>query len=145
MIKVVIVSHGAFCEGLLDTLKMVSGSDFGVKAVPLVPGETPENYRKKLEEVLDKAHEMIVLSDIAGGTPFQSALYLAKDYKLTVISGMNFPMLLTLAFECSLDDGRTIEELCKHATSEHTLGIQIKTFNKGEKKSRAKLSINKNR
>lgn len=145
MIKVVIVSHGAFCEGLLDTLKMVSGSDFGVKAVPLVPGETPENYRKKLEEVLDKAHEMIVLSDIAGGTPFQSALYLAKDYKLTVISGMNFPMLLTLAFECSLDDGRTIEELCKHATSEHTLGIQIKTFNKGEKNNRAKLSINKNR
>lgn len=145
MIKVVIVSHGAFCEGLLDTLKMVGGSDFGVKAIPLIPGEAPEDYRQKLANELDKNCETIILSDIAGGTPFQSALYLAKDYKLTVVSGMNFPMLLTIAFESSLDDGRTVEELCNHATSEHTLGIQIKTFNKGERTNRAKLSINKNR
>lgn len=145
MIKVVIISHGAFCEGLLDTLKMVSGSDYGVKAVSLAPGETPEDYRQRLANVLDTESETIVLSDIAGGTPFQSALYLAKDYKLTVISGMNFPMLLTIAFECSLDDGKTVEEISKHATSEHTLGVQIKTMNKKEGKSRAKLSVDKNR
>ena len=145
MIKVVIVSHGAFCEGLLDTLKMVGGSDFGVKAVPLNPGETPEDYRQKLANHLNEKAETIILSDIAGGTPFQSALYLAKDYKITLISGMNFPMLLTIAFESSLDDGRTVEELCNHATSEHTLGIQVKTLKKGERKKRAKLSIDKNR
>lgn len=145
MIKVVVVSHGAFCEGILDTLKMVGGSDFGVKAVPLFPGEAPEDYREKLGKELDATCETIILSDIAGGTPFQSALYLSKDYKLTVVSGMNFPMLLTLAFEASLNDGRSVEELCKHATSEHTLGIQIKTFNKGARKNRAKLSIDKNR
>lgn len=145
LIKVVIVSHGGFCQGLLDTLKMVGGSDFGVKAVPLLPGEAPEDYRIKLAEALDSDFETIILSDIAGGTPFQSALYLSNEYDLTVISGMNFPMLLTLAFEASLDDGSSVEELCEHATNEHTLGIQVKSLKKGEKRKREKLSINKNR
>ncbi|MBP1041231.1 PTS sugar transporter subunit IIA [Vagococcus sp. BWB3-3] len=145
MVKVVIVSHGSFCEGLLETLKMVGGSDFGVKAVPLLPGEAPEDYRDKLANQLDKTHETIILADIAGGTPFQSALYLGKDYRVTLISGMNFPMLLTLALESSLDNGKNVEDLCAHAVDEQTLGIQIQSFEKGEKKQRAKLSVNKNR
>lgn len=145
MIKIVVVSHGGFCEGLLDTLKMVGGSDFGIKAVPLLPGEAPEDYREKLASCLDENAETIILSDIAGGTPFQSALYLAKDFKLTVISGMNFPMLLTLAFECNSGEERTVMELCKQATSEGNLGVEIKSIIKGEKRNRAKLSVNKNR
>lgn len=145
MVKVVIVSHGTFCEGLLDTLKMVGGSDFGVKAVPLNPGETPESYRQKLADSLDLNCETVILSDIAGGTPFQSALYLAKDYKLTVISGMNLPMLLTIALESSTDHHKSVEELCQNATSENTLGVQIKSLKKGERRNRAKLSVSKNR
>lgn len=33
------------------------------------------------------------------GTPYQSAAYLSKTYKIGLVSGMNMPMLLSLALE----------------------------------------------
>ena len=99
MVNIILISHGAFCEGLLASLQMIAGGDYGVRAVPLIPGESPEAYREKLETVMREADDgsgsgTIVLSDIAGGTPFQSAAYLSKDFKLGLVSGMNMPCLL---------------------------------------------------
>lgn len=119
-----------------------------MRAVPLIPGESPEAYREKLETVMREADDgsgsgTIVLSDIAGGTPFQSAAYLSKDFKLGLVSGMNMPMLLTLALERS--EETTLEELADKAGISSTVGVKTTVFKKGEKKQRAKLSINKNR
>jgi len=146
MVNVVIISHGEFCEGLLSSLKMIAGDTFGVKAVPLIPGESPESYREKLAAVLseytDKESGFIILSDIAGGTPFQSAAYLSKDFKIGLVSGMNMPMLLTLALGRTEED--TLDSIMEKATTKDCIGIQSKVFGRGERKQRAKLSINKN-
>lgn len=145
MVGVVIISHGAFCEGLLDTLKMVGGDDFGVKAVPLFPGETVNVYREKLEKVIRESEQgqgVLVLSDIKGGTPYQSAAYLAKDNRMALVTGMNLPMLLTATIERSEDD--TLEALAERAADKEKLGVEKTVFGKGERKHRAKLSINKN-
>lgn len=55
---------------------------------------------------------------------------------------MNMPMLLSLALE--LTEEVTLEEAVKKAASQESWGINGTTFEKGEKKRRAKLSINKN-
>ncbi|MFR5079790.1 MAG: hypothetical protein ACLTDX_17980 [[Clostridium] innocuum] len=52
MVNIILISHGAFCEGLLASLQMIAGGDYGVRAVPLIPGESPEAYREKLETVM---------------------------------------------------------------------------------------------
>ena len=39
MIHIILVSHGRFCEGLLESLQMVAGEQEGISAVPLMPGE----------------------------------------------------------------------------------------------------------
>lgn len=147
MVNIVLISHGAFCEGLLESLHMIAGDDYGVRAVPLIPGESPESYRLKLAKVLEESMDgsnsgTIVLSDIAGGTPFQSAAYLSKNFKMGLVSGMNMPMLLTLALE--RNEELTITELVEKATAASSIGIKGTIFTKGEKKQRAKLSINKN-
>ena len=125
---------------------MIAGDTYGVKAVPLLPGEAPESYREKLKHVLldyeDQAAGFIILSDISGGTPFQSAAYLSKEFKIGLVSGMNMPMLLSLTLARS--DKDSLEELTKKATAEESIGIQSKMFGKGERKQRAKLSVNKN-
>lgn len=147
MVNMVIISHGEFCEGLLSSLKMISGDTYGIKAVPLVPGESPDSYREKLAEVLsgysDQESGFLILSDIAGGTPFQSAAYLSKDFKIALISGMNMPMLLSLSLGKTEED--TLDSLVIKAISKDCVGIQSKVFGKGEKKHREKLSVNKNR
>ena len=126
---------------------MIAGGDYGVRAVALIPGESPETYREKLMEVMKESKDesdsgTLVLSDIAGGTPFQSAAYLSKDFKMGLVSGMNMPMLLSLALE--KNEESTLEELVDKATSASSVGVKGTVFKKGEKKQRAKLSINKN-
>lgn len=147
MVNIILISHGAFCEGLLNSLEMIAGGDYGVRAVALIPGESPETYREKLMEVMKESKDesdsgTLVLSDIAGGTPFQSAAYLSKDFKMGLVSGMNMPMLLSLALE--KNEESTLEELVDKATSASSVGVKGTVFKKGEKKQRAKLSINKN-
>lgn len=136
------------CLGMLDGLKMISGGDYGVKALPLVPGTTPETYRANLAKLIEESRDesnygTLILSDIAGGTPYLSAAYLSRDYKLALVSGMNMPMLLTLALE--RNDDSTLNSLLKKAESTYKRAYKATTFRKGEKKNREKLSINKNR
>lgn len=92
MINIILVSHGSFCEGMLSGLEMIAGGDYGVRAVPLTPGESPESYRAKLSKVIkeniDQNSGTIILSDIAGGTPYLSAAYLSKDYKICLIANV---------------------------------------------------------
>ena len=146
MIHIMLVSHGRFCEGLLESLQMVAGEQEGISAVPLLPGESPEAYRNRLESEIkeyESEEGTLVLTDVTGGTPFNSTGYLAKDHKIGMVSGMNMPMLLTLALERS--EETTLEELADKAGISSTVGVKTTVFKKGEKKQRAKLSINKNR
>lgn len=148
MVNIIIISHGAFCEGLLSSLKMIAGDTYGVRTVSLIPGESPEAYREKLSFVLDDLCDLndsgtIILSDIAGGTPYLSAAYLSKSYKIGLISGMNMPMLLSLALE--RNEETTLEQLVEKGISSSSIGVKGTVFKEGEKKQRAKLTINKNR
>ena len=148
MVNIILISHGAFCEGLLDSFQMIAGSDYGIRAVPLVPGESPETYRAKLAEVIKESRDdtnsgTMILSDISGGTPYLSAAYLSKEFKIALISVMNMPMLLTLALERT--EETTLENMVENVSRHSSIGIKSTVFNKEERKQRAKLSINKNR
>lgn len=143
MVNVILISHGRFCEGLLDSLRMIGGDDFGVKAVPLFPGDTVEAYREKLEYELKEAsgEGTLVLADIKCGTPYQSAAYLSKTYKMALVTGMNLPMLLSAVLE--RDETDTLETISARAADNENYGIERTISGEGVKKQRAKLSINK--
>lgn len=147
MIPIVLISHGRCSEGLLDTLKMVSGDDFGVRILSLMPGTAPEDFRGQLAEILDECQQeddrgAVVLTDIAGGTPFNSAVYLRGRYRLGIVAGVNVPMLMTLAIERSEND--TLESLLEKAQSPLAVGVKVVDPNEKEKRGRAKLSAHKN-
>ena len=146
MVGVVVISHGAFCEGMMDTLKMISGDDFGVRHLSLVPGTSPEDFRSQLERIVSELEEedprgCVVLCDIAGGTPFNSAAYLSKTHKIGLVSGVNIPMLITLAIERTEED--TLEGLVEKATSPLATGIKAAGASNKGRRSRAKLSLDK--
>lgn len=145
MVNIVLVSHGKFCEGLLDSVKMITGDDFEIRTVPLFPGETPEAYREKLESVLEEVKTeqgTLILADIMFGSPFQTAAYVARNYKAAIVTGMNMPMLVTAATERTEDT--TLSELMEMVTNPDNWGIAGKKIGEGERKHREKLSINKN-
>jgi PTS system mannose-specific IIA component len=146
MINIVLASHGRFCEELLSTLKMVAGDDFAIQAVPLFPGESAETYRSRLAEAIQKNYTtagILVISDIVGGTPYNSAVYLSKDYTIGIVSGMNMPMLLTVGF--SRNEESSLDELIALAAESGSAGVKGTNLSKERGNRREKLSINKNR
>ena len=127
MVNIILISHGEFCEGLLKSLIMVTGDDYGIKTLALYPGMTAEGT--------------LILADIVFGTPFQSAAYMSKTHKIGLVSGMNMPMLVAVASERT--ESSTLKDLIEIATNPDYHGIQGTLFEKGETKRRGKLSINK--
>lgn len=112
--------------------------------MPLLPGESPEAYRSRLEREIkeyESEEGTLVLTDVTGGTPFNSTGYLAKDHKIGIVSGMNMPMLITLIF--ARTEKSTLDDLIQEAVSPGALAVKGMNLSKGGRKH-GKLSLNKN-
>lgn len=101
--KNVIITHGNMAEGILNSCSLFFDiTDY--KAFGLHPGEDVELFYDKIEkELLDENYESIlVLTDIVGGTPYNTAAKVFLKNKasknIDIITGVNLPMLLELGF-----------------------------------------------
>lgn len=126
MLGVIVTTHGDLAKGLLHSAEMVIGKtninylgldDLGI-----------ETYEKKLYELLDKSFEnyqsILVLCDLKGGTPFNTALRykLEKEKDIEVVTGVNLPMLIETSM--SRDTGGTLENLINTAIESGKDGIE---------------------
>ncbi|MEN6299341.1 MAG: PTS sugar transporter subunit IIA [Anaerolineaceae bacterium] len=116
MVGIVIVSHGAMANGMLDAARMIVGEQEGMLAVSLEEMEDVEGLIEKIAaavEKVDTGDGVLVLVDVFGASPFNASarLTLTRD-KMDVITGMNLPMLLELAIH---RQGSSLDELVKIA------------------------------
>lgn len=97
--SLILISHGEFATGLLDTAEMILGKIENVQVVNLYPHESSDDFKAKFEQALAKSTgDIIVLSDIMGGTPCNVAMrYLSQLSGL--YSGMNLPMVISYVNE----------------------------------------------
>lgn len=98
MRAVVLISHGALAQGIVDSFEMLCGRSDRLYAVCLACNDGPDDFSRKLqalEDTLSGYDEVLVLADVTGGTPCKAALgeYLAKPH-VHIISGMNLPMVM---------------------------------------------------
>jgi len=115
MINVVLVSHGDLSVQLIKSAAMIAGEAEGVYSVSLYPGETPEFFEQKLNEVLEKIgdEETFILMDIFSGTPYNvSAKQVLRD-NVECVTGANLPMLIELLMT---RDYSTLSELAEQIT-----------------------------
>ena len=49
MVGIVIASHGEFASGILQSGQMILGEQENVKACTLMPSDSPENIKAKME------------------------------------------------------------------------------------------------
>lgn len=114
---IILTSHGNLASGVYSSVKMIAGDFPNVKICELHKGENFENLDNNLLKAYDDLHSydnILVLCDMAGGTPFNRAvLSLSKKKNVSFICGLNFEMLyqaLTLDIE---DKDRLIEEILR--------------------------------
>ncbi len=101
MFGIVVATHGQFGQDMVATLQTILGSSEGIQAIALLPSESLEDFKKKLEEALKKVDSgnqgALVLVDMIGGTPFNVAMLVAQTHSLQVVTGVNLPMLIKVA------------------------------------------------
>lgn len=129
MVGIVIASHGEFASGIFQSGQMILGEQENVKACTLMPSDSPENIKAKMEEAIasfDNQDEVLFLVDLWGGTPFNqaSALINGHEDKWAIVAGLNLPMLIeAFASRFTMD---TAHEIAVHISGSSKEGIKIK-------------------
>lgn len=111
MVGVIVTGHGNFATGLLSSLKLIAGEQEHIVGVDFTADDSTETLEVKLKDDVDKlGEEIIVLSDLAGGSPFKVSVVLSQQLegkKIKVVSGINLGMLLEVSLcrgSMSLDE-----------------------------------------
>lgn len=106
MIPIIITGHGQFASSLKETIKYILGEQPNIYFVDFNNGMGNYELEQELKNILNtlKSEQVIFLTDLAGGTPFSTAVLLSENNpKYKVFGGCNMPMVVS-AIELSEED-----------------------------------------
>lgn len=111
---ILILTHGRFGEELIRSAEMIVGPMEGVVAVSCEAEDEPLGYQRRVQEAFSKLpHGSILLADLFGGTPSNTAAMLSRELEVNAISGVNLPMLIAAISlrhqECGRELARAVE------------------------------------
>jgi mannose PTS system EIIA component len=98
VIAILIITHGALGESLVDSAAHILGarpSRVGTLAVE--PSESPAQIvtrARALALELDEGSGVLIMGDICGATPCNAAAQLVESGKTEMVTGANLPMLM---------------------------------------------------
>lgn len=96
MARIFAIAHGEMAIETLKSAEMIMGPLEDVKAIPFYSNESREQLMDKIEKELHQQGEndYLFIVDLKGGTPFNVSLLLSNKYNITVVTGLNLPILL---------------------------------------------------
>ncbi|MGS3970639.1 PTS sugar transporter subunit IIA [Staphylococcus pseudintermedius] len=96
MEKLILVSHGTFCEGLKDSVEMILGPQDYIHTAALTPEMGPEDFEKALDALIDEGDQVTVFADLLGGTPANTvSKKIMNGSDLNLYVGMSLPMVMS--------------------------------------------------
>ena len=115
-IRVVLVSHGDQSKGMLNTVQMLLGPQENIAAYSLYPDSTVDAFTDILRKEVEQygAENIVFMSELRQGSPFNALVSLTRDYDIYHITGTNMAMLMQVIIDRD-DEGVTAEELCAAA------------------------------
>ncbi len=102
--KILLISHGNIAEGFCSTLQQFFGATNVYAASVTAEGGTAA-LLDKINAYLDAwgDEQVVICSDLKGGSANQSALPFLRRSETYLVSGMNLGLLLQLSAEPSVD------------------------------------------
>ena len=95
--KVIVVSHGSYARGLVDTVQMIAGKQEDLEAFGLESEESVDTLKEKIRQSIEQAsqeEEILILTDIFYGSPFNTVISLMPEYDLYHVTGINLPLMM---------------------------------------------------
>lgn len=112
--KIILVSHGSFSKGLYETMEMVLGPQEDLSYVGLYPEQGIDDLKANIVKELNKAaegEEVLVLTDLFYGSPFNAMVQLMNKYDVYHMTGINVPLLMEILL--MRGNGKTASEICE--------------------------------
>lgn len=112
--KVIVISHGSYARGLVDTVQMIAGKQEDLEAFGLESEESVDTLKEKIRQSIEQAsqeEEILILTDIFYGSPFNTVISLMPEYDLYHVTGINLPLMMEVIM--GRISGKHAEEICK--------------------------------
>ena len=111
--RILVAAHGDLADAFLATAEMICGQLEDVHAVGLLPADSPESYSERLLAAAgDPGDSLLILTDLAGGTPHNVALVATRRLpRAVLISGVNLAVLIEAVTSIDALDGESVERL----------------------------------
>ncbi|MFL8969762.1 PTS sugar transporter subunit IIA [Helcococcus kunzii] len=102
----IVCGHGSFSNAMKESIEMIVGEVNNFKYIDFKNDMNLQNLVDTFEKCVEKTNEEIVfLCDLDGGTPCNAANYFKlQNNNCRVFSGLNLPMLLSLATGDNVED-----------------------------------------
>ncbi len=122
--KIILVSHGKLAKGMKNTVEMIAGNQDNLEAYEAYKnGTSDDSFIGDIKNSLDKVGDQkaVIITDVLGGSVNNEMTQLLKDHQnLTVLTGMNLPLVITLV--TTADPGLTQESI-EEAINEGQKGV----------------------
>ncbi|MFR6673783.1 MAG: PTS sugar transporter subunit IIA [Enterococcus avium] len=108
----IITTHSTLCEGYRKAAELIIMNDqSGLTLLPFEENMPSEEFERRMAEIVKKhaSQSLVILTDLIGGTPNNTAIKQLGSPNIQVITGFNLPLLLELLMAQSSD--KQIEEL----------------------------------
>jgi mannose PTS system EIIA component len=113
MTGILIISHSTLAEALKTTVSLIVGDKENVQTLCLMKNDRMEDFSEKLKKCVssaDKGDGVLILADMFGGTPCNTALSLfGNNEKVGIITGVNLPLVI----EAIMHSNKNAEDLSK--------------------------------
>lgn len=102
MIGIIVTGHGNFATGLASSVKLIAGMPEKFELVDFIQEYSVQDLQDKLNESMDNLKDcegILVFSDLAGGSPFKTAVEISMTRKenIQVLAGTNLAMLIEIS------------------------------------------------
>jgi mannose/fructose-specific phosphotransferase system component IIA len=111
--RIVVAAHGDLADAFLASAELICGRLENVQAVGLLASDSPESFSERLLAAAgDPGTSLLILTDLAGGTPHNVALMATRRLpKAVLISGVNLAVLIEAVTSIDALDGESVERL----------------------------------
>ena len=124
-IGLLLITHNSIGAELLETAKAMLGyCPLQIVAMDVVNDCDPEEQRQRARAIineLDQGEGVLIMTDMYGGTPSNIACSMISGDRVTVVAGLNLPMLIRVLNYAQLD----LAALTERAESGAHAGIRI--------------------
>lgn len=129
MIGIVVTGHAHYPSGLLSAVELVAGKPENVMGVDFEGGQSSDDLRSALRTAVEtlEGDEILILADLVGGTPFNTASLLQAqmtEKKIRVLAGINMAGMVEAVFSRGILPFEALVRQVKTAAADGVVSLE---------------------